>query len=422
MKKILIIGAGVEQVGAIKTAREMGHEVVVTDMNTNAPGIKFSNRFHKISTTDIQGNIKIGNEENIDGVMTVCSETAVPSVAHVAYNLSLPGFSIDTALKATNKSLMRRALTELNVRMPEYTIANSLNEVNHFTNFLPGPWVLKPVDSSGQRGSSVISDKKNLKNAFVNAIKHSPSKEILIDQFIKGPEVHVAMQVINNDVHFLAISDRITLNRKNFGIAVRHIGPSILTTELEKDIKNICRDSIKAINIENGIATCELIIKNNKAFLMEVAIRVPGGYLREVAMYLSGVDVYKTTIWNCLGDAKKFNDLVTEEKHPAISVKFISSLNIDPKIKKITNVSKFKGLETDNIKLINLHFSGKFDVPELKSSVGRFGAIIGVGETRKEAVSETESIFNMLEFNGLHLREYNNYNESNVDFTTYLKK
>jgi len=39
MKRLLIIGAGSEQVVAIKMARSMGIEVVVTDINPSAPGM-----------------------------------------------------------------------------------------------------------------------------------------------------------------------------------------------------------------------------------------------------------------------------------------------------------------------------------------------------------------------------------------------
>lgn len=99
MKKILIIGAGIEQVPAIQIAKEMGHYVIISDMNMSAPGVKFSDSAYEVSTTSIDGNIEIAEKEKIDGVMTVCSETAVPTVAGVAEKMNLPSYSKDTALK-----------------------------------------------------------------------------------------------------------------------------------------------------------------------------------------------------------------------------------------------------------------------------------------------------------------------------------
>jgi phosphoribosylaminoimidazole carboxylase (NCAIR synthetase) len=117
MKKILIIGAGVEQISAIKEAKKMGHFVIVTDMNPKAPGIKFADKFYEVSTTDAERNIEVAQKEQIDGVMTVCSETAVPTVAEVATRLNLQGFSPQTALFATNKEQMRKVVAQKGVRV-----------------------------------------------------------------------------------------------------------------------------------------------------------------------------------------------------------------------------------------------------------------------------------------------------------------
>lgn len=421
MKKILVIGAGTEQVGVIKEVKKMGHIVIVTDFNPKAPGVQFADQFYELSTTDGEGNAKIAAQENVDGVLTVCSETAVPTVAYVANKLNLPSFSKRTALLATNKSEMRKALSVNGIRVAPYVIAADFQDCETYCNTEKGPWVVKPVDSSGQRGTSIVSNQEKLKEAFESAISNSNTNEALIDRFVTGPEVHVTMHVINEEVHFLAISDRITLGEENFGIAVRHISPSVLSPSMEEEIKAMCVKGVKALELKNGVITCELIIEQNTPFVMELAVRVPGGYLRDVALLQSGVDLNKTTIWTSLGDYKPYNEIVTEKSYPANSVKFISSVNLDPSLKTITSVPHFSHLITENVNHINFHFDKEFQVPELNSSVGRFAAIIGTGNSRKEAVVATEEVFNRLEIQGTHLSEYKNYSAFNINFQDYLK-
>jgi len=417
MQKILIIGGGIEQVAAIRIAKEMGLMVICTDINMSAPGIKYADFAFKISTTDFEGNLKIAKKEKINGVMTICSETAVPTVAKVAAKLNLPGFSELTSLRATNKAEMRKVLDEYNIKMSPYVIATNINQVQKFTEKNSGPWVFKPVDSSGQRGSSIVSNKEKLECAFNNAIKFSEAKKVLLDQFVKGPEIHVTMQIINKEVHFLAFSDRITLNESNFGIAVRHLGPSLISKKIKSKIEDMCVESVAAIGLENGISTCELILHNDEPILMEVAVRVPGGYLRDVAMHLSGVDIIKTTIWTCLGINKTINEMITENKYSAISVKFISVLNLNSSIKKISDVThKNRIYKINGIKFYDFHFDSEIVVPELNSSVGRFGVIISIGSSRKEAVETTEAAFNSIYINKLKLSEYTNYNKFNLEF------
>jgi biotin carboxylase len=414
MKKILIIGAGTEQVEAIKAAKAMGHYVISTDMNLQAPGIRYADKAYEISTTDARGNIEIARKESIDGVMTVCSETAVPTVAKVAEELGLPSFSRDTALKATDKEAMRKSLEGFNIRVSPNVITDKLHRAEEFIQTQEGPWILKPTDNSGQRGTSIIRDKHKLAPAFELAVKSSRAKKVLIDRFIQGPEIHVTILVIEKKVRFLALSDRITLDDSNFGIAVRHLGPSETDPSMESEIKQMCEDSVKAIGLENGVATCEIIIEHNIPYLMEIAVRVPGGYLREVAAHLSGIDIIKTTIWNALGEQRSYSDCITEPVYPAVSVKFISALNLQAGLKKIERIDNLKEIQNrKGITLCRFHFDKVFTVPDLISSVGRFGVIIAVGETRKEAADHTEKAFQALRIDGTALREYTNYNKNN---------
>ena len=70
----------------------------------------------------------------------------------------------------------------------------------------------------------------------------------------------------------------------------------------------------------------------------------------------------------------------------------------------------------DGIKACNMHFEIPFNVPVLSSSVGRFGAIIGVGQNREEAKKRTEKAFSMLKINGCNLNEYVDYNKYNLEY------
>ena len=55
MKKLLIIGASILQVPAIKKAKEMGFYVGVIDYNPNAVGVPMADQFFNVSTIDIEG-------------------------------------------------------------------------------------------------------------------------------------------------------------------------------------------------------------------------------------------------------------------------------------------------------------------------------------------------------------------------------
>lgn len=55
MKKLLIIGASILQLPAIKKAKEMGYYVGIIDYNPNAVGVPLADEFFNVSTIDIDG-------------------------------------------------------------------------------------------------------------------------------------------------------------------------------------------------------------------------------------------------------------------------------------------------------------------------------------------------------------------------------
>ena len=120
-KKIMILGASILQLPAIQKAKEMGLEVVAVDMNPNAIGFSEPGIIKEvISTVDIPAVVECAKKYSIDGVMTLASDMPIRTVAAVAKVLGLIGVSEETALKATNKAVMREALQKGNVPIPKF--------------------------------------------------------------------------------------------------------------------------------------------------------------------------------------------------------------------------------------------------------------------------------------------------------------
>jgi biotin carboxylase len=418
MRKILIIGAGVEQVSAIVKAKELGFYVITSDYNENAPGVKYADKFHNVSTTDVKGNVEVGRKERIDGVCTICSETAVPTVAKVAAALGLNSFSEDTALKATNKGAMRQAFKNYAVKVSPNIVCDTYEQFKRYSTVNKGPWVFKPVDSSGQRGTHVVDaegDRARLK--FQDALIASPSKKVLIDRKIEGYEIHVTMLLLNEELIFLAISDRVTLDDSHFGIAVRHIGPSNLDADLLLKVKEQCRKAVQAIGLQGGVCTCELLIEGSETFMMETAIRVPGGYLREVAMSLSGVDIVEATILHALNVKYSLASIQRHQVYNAITAYFITKLNLPKAVRTITS---FELMDRQNLLMSNLHFEYPFVIEDLKSSVGRFAVIICYGKSLKEAIESVDNVWRNIKVNKEYsLHDYSNYNRNNRNWKTF---
>ena len=63
-KTIWIVGAGIESIPGISLAKKLGMNVIVSDGNPNAPGLKFADKSIIISTYDIDGTVDAAFEYN----------------------------------------------------------------------------------------------------------------------------------------------------------------------------------------------------------------------------------------------------------------------------------------------------------------------------------------------------------------------
>jgi carbamoyl-phosphate synthase large subunit len=115
---VLFVGAGRHQRRAIERARELGLRVVAVDRNADGAGLAAADEREVVDFTDVEAVERVGREHEVDGVLTVSADRAVPVVAAVAEALGLPGIGVETAHAMTHKVAMRRLFAEHGVPQP----------------------------------------------------------------------------------------------------------------------------------------------------------------------------------------------------------------------------------------------------------------------------------------------------------------
>lgn len=145
MKKLLIIGASVLQLPAIKKAKEMGLYVAVADYNPKAVGIEYADEYFEVSTIDEERIYQVAKDFNADGIMTLATDMPMRSVAYATSKLKLVGISYDTALKATDKGAMISAFEKMGVEHPWYFIVDNPDMVDSVISKITYPCICKPI-------------------------------------------------------------------------------------------------------------------------------------------------------------------------------------------------------------------------------------------------------------------------------------
>ena len=180
---VLFVGAGRHQRRAIARARELGLGVVAVDRNPDAPGLAEADEAEVVDFSDVAAVTEIGRRHGVEGVMTVASDRAVPVVAGVAESLGLPGIGSDTAHVMTHKVAMRRRLAEHGVPQPRFAAARTHAEARAAAETVGFPAVLKPADSSGQRGVFRLRSPDDLDAHLHAALAASASTEAIFERY-----------------------------------------------------------------------------------------------------------------------------------------------------------------------------------------------------------------------------------------------
>ncbi|EKP14965.1 alpha-hydroxy-acid oxidizing protein [Leptospira borgpetersenii] len=393
-KTILIVGGGLLQVPIIQTARMMKLTTVVADMNGDAPGMKICDVPMVMSTKDIEGMVreskKLATTIKIDGVITAGTDASM-TVAAVANALDLPGIRYVDAEAASNKVKMRERLKKAGIPLPGFAPVWSFSDARDALEFLKFPLVMKPADNMGARGVIKVENREELQAAFKHAKKYSPTGEMILEEYMPGPEVSVDALTWNGNFVITGIADRI-IEREPFFIEMGHNMPSALNSSVLKEVEDVMFRSMKALGITIGAGKGDIKVTPDGVKVGEIAARLSGGFMSAFTFPLSsGINLNRAAILIALGEEP---DNLT----PTIQRVSIERCLLAPrgKLLAIDGIEEVRKMEGVN----DLFFMNKIGdiIREPTNNIEKTGHVIISADTLKQAESVFEKVKNTIRF------------------------
>lgn len=382
MRRLLIIGASILQLPAIKKAKSLGHYVAVADYDSDAIGITYADEYYNASTIDADAITEVARQFRPDGIMTLATDMPMRSIAQATSRLGLPGISMDTAVKATDKGVMIDAFKKYGVASPWYYIVPNWKTLQEISAQITFPCIVKPTDNSGSRGVILVKSLDGLDEAFRYSSTHSRGGKVIIEEFLQGQEVSVEVMVVNRHVHILAITDKLTTGAPFF-VEMGHSQQSMLPADALVKIRDTAKQAVQAVGINNGPAHVEVMLTEQGPKMIELGARMGGDCITTHLVPLStGIDMIKATIDVSLGVVP---DLVPKfDKGSAIRY-----INANPgAVVSIEGVAK--GSSILGVEEVILQKRVGDEVNEIHSSLDRVGFVIAQGNDAKDAVSKCE--------------------------------
>jgi len=376
-KRALVLGASKWQVPLIRTAQSLRMEVIATDRDPAAVGLKIADYAETVDILDIDANIEIACRYGIDAVMTDQTDYAMNVVAAVAQELYLPGPSTQVARNCTNKRLMRELTSKAGVMNPRYYIAASFKEAHDSALKIGFPLVIKPTDNQGSRGVFKIDNSESFEKLFPESIKFSREGLALIEEYIGGTEVTAEGFVADGELHVLAVSAKKHTPPPRI-IAVNLEFPPPFPPRIMESIRKAASETARALGMSNGSFHGEFIVNQKGVYLVEAAHRGGGsGTSSHIVPAVSGVNILDKLVRVSLGHQVS----IKPTKNNACILQF---LEFQPG--PVTNI---RGLEDarriNGILLFEINYGPGEIMPEITDDSKRHGAVIVTARTLDEA-------------------------------------
>lgn len=313
MKSLAIIGASYLQLPLAKKAREMGLYTLCFAWEEGAVCKDEADEFYPISIVEKEQILSICSEKQIDGICTIASDVAAPTVAYVAEKLGLVGNSYEVAMCANNKYLMRQAFSAAGIPCPAYKKITCFEQLN--TEALRLPLIVKPTDRSGSLGITKVERSEDLHDAVETALQCSFKHEAIVEEFIEGREISVEFISYQGKHYPLQITDKVTTGAPHF-VELEHHQPADLSEEQYAQIYDLTKSALNALGVTNGASHSEYkITADGGVYVMEIGARMGGDFIgSDLVMLSTGYDFLKGVIDVALG---QFEVPVFGEPHVA---------------------------------------------------------------------------------------------------------
>ncbi len=306
IKKILLLGGSPQQIVAIERAKELGYYTVLCDYLSDNPGQHYADKFYLASTTDKALILDIATKESVDGVVAYASDPAAPTAAYVAQKLGLEGNPYESVEILCNKDKFRSFLKSNGFACPEaYGYADKGSALSESGEW-PYPVIIKPVDSSGSKGVTVLYNPSEAEGAIEFAFSFSRGGRIIVEEFIEKKHQYL----IGGDIFVIdgvvALWGLLNCHRDNGVNPLVPVGksypPAIDSVDLDA-VKKTLQNLVDKLAIKFGAMNVELVVdKKGRVFLIDVGPRSGGNMIPDLLSYIFEVDLVEATLKPCMGE------------------------------------------------------------------------------------------------------------------------
>lgn len=383
--RLLILAAGWEQQPLVERALSEGFDVVAVGPQGSViePLVP---EYHAIDARDLPALYALAVRSGIDAVVSDQDDYARYAQAWLSERLNLPGPLLGAVAPTTRKDWLRDLCQAVDIPQPAYRFARCLREARTSAEELLWPIIVKPVDNRGSFGVIRVDEPHQLDEAVSDALAHSHSRTVILEQFIDGTVVTVDGAHGEDGHRILGIaSKRQVAGRRQ--VAMELYYPAVLPEA------GICRATENANAVASmlrrrgatGLTHTEFVFDGDEMWLLETANRGGGVYTSNVILPIhSGFDTNGYLLAEATGRASTIDG--SRNSGSAVILSFVPlKAGRIAAIRGIDNVRSSPGVLAARLNIV----AGD-NVGDVETAVSRAGFVIAAGHNLAEARRRVE--------------------------------
>lgn len=302
----LVLAGGLPQIHLLKCLRNRGYRTILCDYYEEPIAKPFADKFYRESTLDIPAIRRVAKEEDVDLIITCCTDQALATVSYLSEELGLPCYvGSRTGLEVTNKTLMKRRFAEVGIPTAKYVSVEG--GVVADISLLSFPLIVKPADCNSSKGVVRVKDERSLVGALTSAKEMSRTGAAVVEEFVEGEELSVDCFISDGRASVLLVTRNDKVRGGDGFVICRSVSTPAIRTHRRREIEEISQRIADAFGLQSGPMLIQLLSNERGLFVIEFSARTGGCTKYRLIDRAVGVDVVEATIDASLGKGVVLN-------------------------------------------------------------------------------------------------------------------
>ena len=316
-KTIMVFGGGLNQLGLLLAANELGLESVLVDPSANPLGKDYASHFYQVPTDVYETTREIALHHGVEALVTGQMERPLKLMARLAQELKLKFHNPETVERATNKYLMKAAFQAHGIPSAKGELIKEHRILSEQEMLRFGyPAIIKPLSRFSSQGVFRVDNYSSYLQNVELTLKCSDDGSYLLEEFIAGSEFSAECLSYQGETKVVQFTRKLITPYPNT-VEIGHIQPAIFSEHSKNQAEDIIRKAVTALGIDNSASHVEFKLTDKGPVIIEIGPRTGGDFIGSLlTLESSGVNMDKAVIQIALGEEPDWE--IKHEKGSAI--------------------------------------------------------------------------------------------------------